>query len=63
MMVGAAVLPGSVGAFSWGGARSTYFWVDRTEELVGLLLTQISPSDRYPLRAEIRILAYQALTE
>ena len=56
-------LMGSAGSFSWGGARSTYFWVDRTEELVGLLLTQISPSDRYPLRAEIRILAYQALTE
>ncbi len=56
-------LPGSAGSFSWGGARSTYFWVDRTEELVGLLLTQISPSDRYPLRAEIRILTYQALIE
>ncbi len=56
-------LPGSVGTFSWGGARSTYFWVDRSEELVGLLLTQVSPSDRYPLRAEIRILTYQALIE
>ncbi|HJO03727.1 MAG TPA: serine hydrolase domain-containing protein [Acidobacteriota bacterium] len=61
--VAQSALPGSVGAFSWGGARSTYFWVDRAEELVGLLLTQVSPSDRYPLRAEIRILTYQALTE
>jgi len=51
------------GSFSWGGARSTYFWVDRSEELVELLLTQMSPSDRYPLHAEIRILAYQALIE
>ena len=56
-------LLGSVGSFSWGGALSTYFWVDRSEELVGLLLTQVSPSDRYPLRAEIRILTYQALID
>ena len=40
-----------------------WLWVDRSEELVGLLLTRISPSDRDPLRAEIRILAYQALIE
>ena len=61
--VAATSLVGSVGSFSWGGAASTYFWVDRSEELVGLLLTQVGPSDRYPLRAEIRVLAYQAIDD
>ncbi len=44
-----------------GGAASTYFWIDREEELIGLELTQLMPSDTYPLRAEMRIRTYQAL--
>ncbi|MBM3809843.1 MAG: beta-lactamase family protein [Acidimicrobiia bacterium] len=30
----------SNGTFSWGGAFGTYFWVDRTEQLVGVLMVQ-----------------------
>ncbi|MDH4145953.1 MAG: beta-lactamase family protein [Acidimicrobiia bacterium] len=54
---------GSVGEHGWGGAASTMFWVDRSEELCGLLLTQLMPSSRYPIRREMKSLAYQALVD
>jgi CubicO group peptidase (beta-lactamase class C family) len=56
-------LPGSVGQFFWGGWASTFFFVDREEQLVGMILAQLIPSDAYPLRADARILTYQALVD
>ena len=44
-------------------AASTYFWVDRQQELVALFLTQLAPSDAYPLRDLMRVLTYQALVD
>ncbi len=61
--VGRGGLIGTAGSFFWGGNASTFFWVDRTERLVGLLLTQLSPSDTYPLRGAMRALTYQALID
>ena len=58
-----AEVPGSPGDFSWGGAASTYFWVDRQQGLVGLFLTQLAPSDAYPLRDLMRTLTYQAIVD
>lgn len=52
---------GSPGDHGWGGAASTVFWVDRSEELVVLLLAQLMPSSTYPIRREMRTLTYQAL--
>ncbi|GAF68830.1 unnamed protein product, partial [marine sediment metagenome] len=40
---------GSKGEFGWGGAASTSFFIDPQEELVGLLLSQLSPSRYYPI--------------
>jgi CubicO group peptidase (beta-lactamase class C family) len=54
---------GSPGEFAWGGAASTMFWVDPAEELIGMLLTQLVPSSTYPIRREMRVLTYQALTD
>ena len=54
---------GSPGEFAWGGAASTMFWIDPAEELIGMLLTQLVPSSTYPVRREMRVLTYQALTE
>ena len=34
---------GSVGAFGWGGAYHTTYWVDPQEKLVVLLMTQLLP--------------------
>jgi len=54
---------GSIGEHGWGGAASTMFWVDRSEDLVGMLLTQLMPSSTYPIRRELKALVYQALVD
>ena len=51
----------SRGELAWGGAASTYFWIDPVEDLTVVFLTQLLPSSRYPLRRELRQLVYQAL--
>lgn len=56
-------VPGSVGTYAWGGNASTYFFIDPHEELIGLFLTQLTPSDSYPLRAQFRGLVYQAIVD
>ena len=57
------LIPGSNGDFFWGGAASTFFWVDPKEELIGLFMTQLLPSSAFPVRRELRTLVYSALTE
>jgi CubicO group peptidase (beta-lactamase class C family) len=51
------------GELAWGGAASTFFWVDPTEQLTAIFLTQLMPSSTYPLRSELRQLVYQALVD
>jgi CubicO group peptidase (beta-lactamase class C family) len=51
------------GELAWGGAASTFFWVDPTEQLSAIFLTQLMPSSSYPLRSELRQLVYQALVD
>lgn len=57
------LIPGSAGDFFWGGAASTFFWVDPQEDLIGLFLTQVLPSSAYPVRRQLRTLVYGAITE
>ncbi|MFC4520943.1 serine hydrolase domain-containing protein [Cupriavidus pinatubonensis] len=57
------LIPGSPGDFFWGGAASTFFWVDPQEDLIGLFLTQLLPSSAYPVRRQLRTLVYSAITE
>ncbi len=57
------LIPGSRGEFSWGGLASTAFWVDPTEDLIVLFLTQLMPSAAYPIRRELRTLVYSALQD
>jgi CubicO group peptidase (beta-lactamase class C family) len=59
----ATLLPGSAGDMSWGGAASTYFWVDPREDLAVVLMAQLLPSSSYPIRRELRTLVYSAFTE
>ena len=56
-------VPGSVGTYAWGGASSTYFFIDPKEDLIGIFLTQLIPSDSYPLRAQFRGLVYGAIVD
>lgn len=48
--------------FSWGGAASTIFWVDRKNNITATMMTQYMPSDRYPLREELKTLLYSKLS-
>lgn len=61
--VAASMLPGSNGDYAWGGAASTYFWIDPKEELICIFLTQLLPSDTYPVRRELRTLVYSAFED
>ncbi|MEP6464369.1 MAG: serine hydrolase [Frankiaceae bacterium] len=54
---------GSGAELSWNGAASTAFWVDPTEEITAILLTQLLPSGSYPLRTRFRQLIYSALID
>ena len=51
----------SVGEHHWGGAASTFFWLDPEEELFVIFLTQLIPSSTYPIRRELRSRIYQTL--
>jgi CubicO group peptidase (beta-lactamase class C family) len=50
----------SNGTFAWGGAFGTYFWVDRKEALVGVLMVQESVNT---LRADFQNAVMQAIIE
>ncbi len=52
----------SVGEHHWGGAASTFFWIDPEEDLYVVFLTQLIPSSTYPIRRELRTRVYQAIT-
>jgi CubicO group peptidase (beta-lactamase class C family) len=54
---------GSAGEISWGGAATTVFWVDQEADLTVSFFTQLLPSSTYPVRAQLRQLVYQALTD
>ena len=54
-------VPGSIGTYAWGGALNTAFWVDPMEKIVVIFMTQLYPSDRYPIRRELQILVNSAL--
>jgi CubicO group peptidase (beta-lactamase class C family) len=54
---------GSVGEYGWGGAASTAMWLDPHEELTCLFLTQLVPSNVYPIRRQLRATVYQALVD
>jgi len=51
-------LLGSEGEYGWGGAASTYFFIDPQEELIAILMRQFMPSDFYPIRSEFKTLVY-----
>lgn len=46
-------LPVSAGTFGWGGAASTFFWIDPEEQIAVVFMTQLLPSSSYPLRGQL----------
>ena len=53
---------GSVGAFGWGGAYHTTYWVDPAERLVAVYMTQLLPAGNLDDHDKFRALVYQAIT-
>ncbi|EAU65159.1 beta-lactamase [Stigmatella aurantiaca DW4/3-1] len=53
----------SPGEYHWGGMASTAFWVDPSEHLSVVFMTQLLPSSAYPLRSQLRQLVYPALID
>lgn len=57
-------LPGSVGAYKWGGAYATDYFIDPKENLIFLFYTNIHPFYYYDeLFENCRILTYAAIEE
>jgi len=54
---------GSEGAFWWGGAANTFFWVDPREKLIGLIMPQFMPTGQYPIQREFQQVCYQAIVD
>jgi CubicO group peptidase (beta-lactamase class C family) len=58
-----AQILGSPGEYAWGGMASTAFWIDPQEDMAVVMMTQLTPSSTYPVRRELRVLAYQAVID
>jgi CubicO group peptidase (beta-lactamase class C family) len=49
-----------IGELGWGGAATTYFWVDPKEEMTGVVMTQYLGA-MLPMTDDVRVAAYQAI--
>jgi CubicO group peptidase (beta-lactamase class C family) len=57
-------LPGSVGAYGWGGIYGTSYFADPKEDLFGLMFTQVLnvvQSPQFTIRQDFERMVYQAL--
>jgi CubicO group peptidase (beta-lactamase class C family) len=61
--LGQCGIVGSEGAYRWGGAASTGFWVDPREEFIGVQMAQFQPSGFYQIGVDSRVAAYQAIVD
>jgi CubicO group peptidase (beta-lactamase class C family) len=53
----------SPGSFGWGGAWGTYYFVDPVEELIGIIMIQITSYRHLNIRQDLGTLAEQAIIE
>jgi CubicO group peptidase (beta-lactamase class C family) len=56
---GVSPWPGTVGQVDWGGAAGTYFWIDREEDMLVLLMVQ-TPTERGRIEAALKNMVYGA---
>ncbi len=54
---------GSEGEYGWGGAYHTTYWVDPSEELVVVYLTQLIPAQGIDDYSKLRSGIYQAIID
>ena len=55
--------PCSKGSYYWGGSQGTVFWIDPQEELIGVLMVQVSPNAQLKLRQKFAALVYSSIVE
>jgi CubicO group peptidase (beta-lactamase class C family) len=63
MDVAQSGMAGSVGEFGWDGRFHTYFWIDPSKELYGLLMLQLDMEGRHPSNQQFKQLTYQAMVD
>ena len=56
-------LIGSPGEYAWGGAASTVFWIDPSEELIVVFMTQFFPSGTFNFRGQLKSIIYPAIVD
>lgn len=56
-------MAGSRGEAMWGGAASTRFWIDPSEDLAVVFMTQLMPSGTFDFRGQLHALVYQAISD
>ena len=56
-------VPVSAGEYGWGGLASTAFWVDPTEDLVVVFLTQLVPSTTFDFRGQLKAIIHGAIVD
>ena len=54
---------GSLGEYNWGGLAGTIFWIDPTEDMIGLYMIQMLPPRFSDGRTQFKRLAYQAIAD
>lgn len=55
--------PLTPGTFSWGGAWGTIFWVDPVENMIGIMMTQITSYRHMSVRQELGVTAMQSIID
>jgi CubicO group peptidase (beta-lactamase class C family) len=59
----ATAVVGSPGEYMWGGAASTAFWIDPTEDLFAIFMTQLIPSGTFNFRSQLKTIVYGAIAD
>ena len=60
---GKAASPMSEDSVYWGGAYCTLAWIDREQDLIGILMTQVRPYGHISIRQDFQVLVSQAVME
>ncbi len=60
---GQTAMPSAEGAYNWGGAFCTVFWVAPADGMIEILMTQIRPYTHLSIRQDFQTAAYQALVD
>lgn len=55
--------PLTPGTFSWGGAWGTIFWIDPVENMIGIMMTQITRYSHLSVRQELGVTAMQSIID